>query len=202
MQGRQWRGWGAEGAIALRDSSRIEGAAGQQRRRPALILVQYPPSFYWRPWQTVDNSRKTQEDRISLQSSKTHASFLPFFAMCLWYKVILSGANARWKKKKPSSEDSLLWWCSHKKSLQFFSFTFPCDINVPYARHYNLLPTPFLKSISLFSRRYFQKILSLCMVSSQGRVVMEQERKFHPKLCNQVPSLSLSRWRTLILLKM
>ena len=137
MQGRQWRGWGAEGAIALRDFSRIEGAAGHQRR-PALILVQYPPSFYWRPWQTVDNSRKTQEDRISLQSSKTHASFLPFFAMCLWYKVILSGANARWKKKKPSSEDSLLWWCSHKKSLQFFSFTFPGETNVPYARHYKL----------------------------------------------------------------
>ena len=83
-------------------------------------------------------TRKTQEDRISLQSSKTHASFLPFFAMCLWYKVILSGANARWKKKKPSSEDSLLWWCSHKKSLQFFSFTFPGETNVPYARHCNL----------------------------------------------------------------
>ena len=32
--------------------------------------------------------------------------------------------------------------------------------------------TPFLKAISLFSRRFFQKILALCTVSIQARVMM------------------------------
>ena len=33
--------------------------------------------------------------------------------------------------------------------------------------------TPFLKTISLFSRRFFQKILSLCMVSIQERFLIK-----------------------------
>ena len=33
--------------------------------------------------------------------------------------------------------------------------------------------TPFLKSISLYSRRFFQKIISLCMVSIKERFVIK-----------------------------
>ena len=50
---------------------------------------------------------------------------------------------------------------------------------LPNARHHNprfvYFFTPFLKTISLFSRRFFQKILSLCMVSIQERFPIKSD---------------------------
>ena len=62
------------------------------------------------------------------------------------------------------------------KKLDQFWFSVVAIARLPFARHYKprlvYFLTPFLKTISLFSRRFFQKILSLCMASVQERLIM------------------------------